>query len=126
MLIPFIIIVIHFIADFIFQAEEWAINKSKNNKALTLHVLCYSTVWLLFANAYSVLTGNYLMMCFPVITFICHWITDYYTSRIVSKKFAKGHYGSPIPNFGAFTVIGFDQVLHYGQLFLTFYLLTSK
>ena len=30
MMIAFIIVVIHFIADFIFQAEEWATNKSKN------------------------------------------------------------------------------------------------
>lgn len=28
-----------------------------------------------------------------------------------------------IPNFGAFTIVGFDQLLHYIQLFLTYYLL---
>jgi hypothetical protein len=32
---------------------------------------------------------------------------------------------NPIPNFGAFTLIGFDQVLHYVQLFLTYYYLVK-
>jgi hypothetical protein len=58
------------------------------------------------------------------LTFLCHFITDYITSRIVKKRFEDKYYGSPIPNLGAFTVIGFDQVLHYAQLFLTYYFLT--
>jgi hypothetical protein len=64
-----------------------------------------------------------MSLLFGVITFITHTATDYFTSRIVSKKFAKQEYGSPIPNFGAFTIIGIDQVLHYIQLFLTYQLL---
>jgi hypothetical protein len=39
----------------------------------------------------------------------------------VSKKFADHYYGSPIPNFGAFSTIGFDQVLHYVQLIITWW-----
>lgn len=132
--IAFAIIVIHFIADFIFQAEEWATNKSKNNKALFNHVLTYSTIWLipsciLLGIARPAETTEwyvYSSILFFLLTFCCHFITDYITSRIVSRKFANHHYGSPIPNLGAFTVIGFDQVLHYAQLFLTFYLLTTK
>ena len=60
-----------------------------------------------------------------MITFILHFATDYITSRIVSKRFADKYYGSPIPNFGAFSIIGLDQVLHYAQLFLTYYLLSK-
>lgn len=133
MLVPFLVICIHFIADFIFQAEEWATNKSKSNLALFHHVRVYSTFWLFG----SCLLLGYLKpgetttwyvvnsLLFTLITFVAHFATDYVTSRIVSKKFAKQEYGSPIPNFGAFTVIGFDQVLHYGQLFLTLHLLTQ-
>lgn len=133
MLIAFIIICVHFVADFICQAEEWAVNKSKSNAALFSHVLTYSTIWLFasclllgYARHHETTSWYvYSSILFFLLTFCCHFITDYVTSRIVSKKFANKHLGGPIPNFGAFTIIGFDQVLHYGQLFLTFYLLTE-
>jgi hypothetical protein len=54
-----------------------------------------------------------------LITFVAHTVTDYFTSKAVSKKFAKNELGSSVPNFGAFSYIGFDQVLHYVQLILT-------
>ena len=115
----FSIIIIHWFADFVLQTHWQATNKSKDNEALTLHVLSYSTVWLLVANVYSIITGNYLVLVFfPIITFICHWVTDYFTSRLNAKLWAKGD----IHNF--FVSIGFDQVLHYVQLFLTFYFLS--
>lgn len=113
----FAILFIHWVADFVLQTHWQATNKSKSNKALTFHVLSYSTVWFLAANTYMVLTDNALMMFFPIITFISHWMTDYYTSRLNSKLWAKGD----IHNF--FVSIGFDQLLHYGQLFLTYNLL---
>jgi hypothetical protein len=120
MLIYLGIIIIHFIADFIFQSDWQAKNKSKNNKALTMHVLTYSTVWLLVANAYSIITGNYMMVAFlPIITFVAHWATDYCTSRINSYLWAKGD----VHNF--FVSVGFDQVLHYAQLFFTYYYLSK-
>lgn len=114
------ILVIHWIADFVFQTHWQAINKSKNNYALTIHVLVYSTIWGIICNAYSILTGNYYMLAlFPIITFISHWITDYFTSRLNSKLWKDGH----VHNF--FISIGFDQLLHYIQLILTYYLLTK-
>ena len=48
MMTAFIIVVIHFIADFIFQAEEWAVNKSKSNLALLKHVSMYTIIWSMF------------------------------------------------------------------------------
>jgi hypothetical protein len=131
------IIFIHWVADFIFQAEEWANNKSKGITPLLKHTITYSLVWYFVMFVFAI-CGNHFggysakdlgwsgwMFLFPVITFVFHTITDYFTSKIVSKRFADQHYGSPIPNFGAFTIIGFDQVLHYTQLFLTYYLLTK-
>lgn len=114
----FSIIIIHFIGDFVLQTNKQAKEKSKSNKQLTLHVLSYSIVWLLIANVYSIITNNYLVVSlFPIITFICHWITDYFTSRLNTKLWNKGD----VHNF--FVNVGFDQVLHYIQLFLTYYLL---
>ena len=181
----FTIIIIHWIADFIFQDEKWALGKSKNWSDLLKHTGTYSFIWLCILPFYALFNlDTYVQwsgLKFVFITFIAHTITDYFTSRIVSKKFEKeaifdiklnysmfktgdilesksnqlkktgetyngnnfsiilmGENGyhdgvenfktkryNPIPNFGAFTIIGIDQVLHYIQLFLTYYLLTT-
>ena len=131
------IIFIHWVADFIFQAEEWAVNKSKSLKALLKHTVMYSFIWYIVLLGFAIYGTRFngpkiedlgwtpWMGLFPVITFVFHTITDYFTSKIVSRKFANNEYGSSIPNLGAFSVIGFDQVLHYIQLFGTYYLLTK-
>lgn len=66
-----------------------------------------------------ILTINYNMYWFVPITFIFHTITDYFTNRLNSKLWAKGD----VHNF--FVSVGFDQCLHYVQLFLTYYLLKT-
>lgn len=130
----FLIILIHWIADFVLQAEKWALGKSKNWDDLLNHTFTYSIAWFIPVMAmFMFLCSNtwtngmyiYYSTFFIIITFIAHTITDYFTSRIVSKKFENKHYGSPIPNFGAFTIIGIDQVLHYFQLFVTYYLIKN-
>ena len=111
------IIVVHYIADFIFQDEQWALNKSKSKSALLKHTLTYSSLWLLsiLIITQSVSTAFY----FAIVTFMAHTIQDDITSRIVSKRFKNEYYGSSIPNFGAFSMIGLDQVFHYIQLIIT-------
>ena len=114
-----LIIVLHWVADFVFQAEKWALGKSKTWAPLLKHTITYSSLWVV---PVWLMTGDWInSLLFVVITFVAHTITDYFTSRVVSKKFANNYYGSPIPNFGAFSTIGFDQVLHYTQLILTWY-----
>ena len=132
-----VIVAIHWIADFIYQAEAWATNKSKSNSALLKHTVTYSLIttflWALafptsydFPNILKIHDGYQNLVYVFLITFCLHTITDYFTSRVVSHKFANKEYGTPIPNSGAFTVIGFDQVLHYLQLFGTYYLFFAK
>ena len=112
------VIFIHWFADFVLQTHWQATNKSKNNLALTMHVLVYSSIWVGIAGLYSILTGNYYMVLFfPTITFVCHWITDYLTSRLNTILYNKGD----IHNF--FVSVGWDQVMHYAQLFITLYLI---
>lgn len=132
MLTSFIIVVLHYIADFIFQAETWAVNKSKDFGSLTKHTATYSALWFVFsASMFSLYEGIGLYLSvigalgFCLITFILHTITDYFTSKVTSRMFAAGKIGSPIPNFGAFSVIGFDQVLHYLQLFSTYWIILN-
>ena len=136
----FAIIIIHYIADFIFQDEKWVLGKSKNMVDLLSHTITYSAIWFMIGLFYIAIqlgvsdvphgcncACNLLapLTFFTIITFILHTITDYFTSRVVSKKFANGEYGSTIPNIGAFSWIGGDQVLHYIQLFTTYYLLIN-
>ncbi len=116
------IILVHWVADFVFQTHEQSINKSKSWKYLIEHTLTYSTIWYVLSMllwpaghimSWYVLNSIY----FTSITFVCHTITDYFTSRLNSKLWIKGD----THNF--FVSIGFDQVLHYIQLFLTYLLL---
>lgn len=123
-----IIITIHYIADFIFQDEKWALGKSSSNADLLIHTATYTAIWIICTGALIIITGQHLvpkLLWFFPITFVVHTITDYFTSRWVKKKFDAKYYGSPIPNFGAFSSIGFDQVLHYVQIFGTYYLLNK-
>jgi hypothetical protein len=109
--IVLIILFIHWVADFVCQTDWQAKNKSKNNEALVNHILIYSAIttiaWLAFG--FNIDAAS-IFLC----TFICHFITDYITSRINSKLYAKGkiHY--------FFVSIGFDQILHYAQLFFMY------
>ena len=118
----FSIIFIHWVADFVFQTDWQAQNKSKNNKALLSHTWTYSLIWFTFGCFYAMSDPNYVpwsLSLFVLITFVAHTITDYFTSRLNSKLWAdkKVHY--------FFVSVGFDQVLHYVQLFTTFYFLTK-
>lgn len=144
------IIFIHWVADFVLQTDEQAKGKSKNWWDLLSHTVTYTfsfgmiACWITFI--YLAITNNKLLVTndiywFLPITFICHTITDYFTSRLNVKlapkatvlKFGSDVYGSDemiaYPKNANwrkfFKGIGFDQVLHYVQLFLTYYLLTK-
>lgn len=110
------IIFIHWVADFLLQTDKMATGKSKSNYWLSLHVGVYSLVWLVVGLLFY---HPYIVLVFALITFACHFITDYYTSRINSKLWEqkKVHW--------FFVSVGFDQFLHYAQLILCFKLLTA-
>lgn len=105
---------IHFLADFGLQTHEQAINKSSSDKFLFFHVGVYSLVWLIATIPFL---PNARFIPFAIITFLCHFSTDWITSRIGKPFWAKQdlHDG--------FVVVGFDQVLHMIQLWYTFKLL---
>lgn len=114
----FSILIIHWIADFVLQTDKQAKGKSKNWSDLLEHTLTYSILWLAIGMFYSVFTTmTYNWLWFGIITFVAHTITDYFTSRLNSRLWAKGD----VHKF--FVSIGFDQILHYVQLFFTYYLL---
>lgn len=110
-----LIFFVHWVADFVSQSDWEAKNKSSSWFALLYHTASYSTLWLiplLFIMDVS------QIVTFIGITFVCHTITDYFTSRWNKKLWDKGNV------HGFFVCVGFDQMLHYIQLFYTLYFLS--
>lgn len=122
--IAFVIIVVHFVADFVLQTDKQAKGKSKNWGDLLSHTYIYSMVWIIVGIIYAIsLKDSYQewdVTSFVAITFACHTLQDYFTSRLNSRLWADGK----VHNF--FVSVGFDQVLHYGQLFLTYHLIFNN
>ena len=114
------ILIIHWFADFILQTDEQAKNKSHSLEALTKHVLSYTIPWMVFCLfAFKPdPAGPILAIQFIIVTFSCHWVTDFFTSKINSKLWKDGK----VHLF--FVSIGFDQLLHFVQLLLTYQLVS--
>lgn len=113
-MIIYYILLLHLIADFIFQNRWMAENKSKNIFALSLHVLVYGVVFVVLLVPFF----NFL----DVLIFVCvniglHWATDFTTSRITSYFWNK----KQIYNF--FLTIGVDQYIHQACLISTLHFL---
>lgn len=98
-----VLLLFHWVFDFIFQHDEVAKNKSKCNKTLFKHVLVYSIPFILI-NFY-----------FGVFNLVAHFITDYFTSRWTTKLYLKGD------RHNFFVVIGLDQFIHTVTLFFSYY-----
>lgn len=104
-------IVAHWVADFVLQTHWQASNKSKNWNALARHVCTYTVAMTASACMYLREPGQ--LAAFAIVTFVAHFATDAVTSRWTSRLWAKQDWH----NF--FVVVGFDQVLHYAQIFVT-------
>ena len=117
MVLCFYIILIHYIADFMFQTEKMATNKKNSIVPLLKHTILYSMI---MGFGFIFIFPTILqVILFTVLTFCGHTIVDYYTSKITGKLFENKTYYTGLPNFGAFSIIGLDQVIHYLILFLT-------
>lgn len=108
----------HWVADFIFQDESWALKKKESLVSLLKHTFTYSIVMTL---AFSFILSPIGLLYFFIGALISHTYIDYFSSKVVGKMFADKHAGSPIPNFGAFSMIGLDQVFHYITIIFLLY-----
>ena len=113
------ICLVHFLADFGLQTNEQATLKSTNNLMLFYHVGVYTIIWGLFSIILFDSSTYKLWRCiyFIIFTFGSHFITDYFTSRLVKKFFDKQDYHN------GFVVIGFDQLIHILTLWYSIKLL---
>ena len=111
----------HWVADFVCQTDGIARNKSKSNKVLSKHVLYYTACFIPFCIVYFNVINTFI---FLGVTLLLHFITDYFTSRRTSYLSSINKFGSTtVPNFGMFSIIGLDQLIHYISLFGLFFIL---
>ena len=116
----YVLLVAHFVGDFICQSDWQAINKSKSWRALTGHVMAYTLVlelalmfeWAIDLNRpLPVLQASGLV--FILVNAAAHFVQDAITSRINSKLWQANE------RHWFFVGIGGDQLLHYVTLFAT-------
>lgn len=98
---------LHFVADFLLQSDWMALNKSKRNVPLLVHVAVYSTPFLIFGWIFALVNG------------VAHFVTDWLSSRATSWLWNKEK------RHWFFVVIGLDQAVHMTALFLTYHWLVS-
>mgnify|MGYP000657414365 CR=1 FL=1 len=106
------LLTVHWVADFILQTDWQAKNKSKRNDALGRHVGVYT---LALALAAPLIFGwnSPAAIYFVLVNGALHFATDWCTSRVSSRLYAKGD----VHNF--FIVVGLDQLIHQFTLAAT-------
>jgi L-asparagine transporter-like permease len=119
------ILACHWVADFILQTDEDAKGKSHSMRRLLSHTVTYACfMWIAFSLAHAatcfpnITAIKYLNpVWFGLITLIVHTVQDYFTSRINAKLWKEGK----VHLF--FVSVGFDQLLHFIQLLVTYQIL---
>lgn len=138
MAIVYVLLVAHFVADFLCQSDWMAVNKSKHWGALALHVYVYSNLllvamighWVVVYGADSPAFGGRDVLWWLGVNGLAHFVQDAITSRVNARLwFVEVFKSYPLPDyalvkFGStrhwfFVAIGADQLLHYVTLFVT-------
>ena len=97
----YLVLFVHFIADFVLQTDKQARGKSSSFYWLTQHLMVYTICLLPFGWKYALINGA------------VHWVVDYCSSRGTSYFYKKGD----THNF--FVVVGLDQLIHTSTLVAT-------
>ena len=105
----FVVLFVHWLADFVTQADKIAKAKSHSLWFLFEHVLTYTAVtsigsFFLFFVFGRIAPG--LVLGWALFNGAAHFVTDYFTSKWVSHFFAKQDHHN------GFVIIGLDQVIH--------------
>lgn len=117
-----VILVAHFVADFITQQDAIAKGKSSSNRILLTHISQYSFVLFTCLFGLLVLHGLVEKYMVSLCMFMCvngllHGITDYFTSRWTKRLWENQR------THDFFVVIGLDQLIHSVTLISTAYLI---
>lgn len=112
-----ILMAIHWLSDFVCQTHEMSLKKSKSILWLSYHVVVYTAVTtLLWSIFFGGMIENFSVIVPSIfgITFVTHWITDYFTSKWTSRLWQE----KKVHEF--FVVIGLDQLIHATTLLITY------
>lgn len=118
-----LLLIYHWLGDFVLQTHYMATNKSSSNRVLASHVLTYSSVIGLGTAVVLILLRMFsveALLIFTVLNGILHFITDYVTSRITKYLWASNR------THDFFVVIGLDQLIHGITLLWSFYFLILR
>ena len=107
-----LLLIAHFIGDFVCQGRKMADNKSKNMWWLLTHGFLYTTSLFLFMitqYSFSIVLG------YSLLNGVIHMIVDKISSTFTSKHYKNNDF------YEMFCVIGADQMIHGIILVITAY-----
>lgn len=124
----FVILVAHFVADFVLQTRWQAMNKSSSWTALNDHVAVYMVTMLAIVSIGMGLLDGQIPYPPPLIAWagingLLHFVTDAGTSRL--NKYLYQRFRDDPAHHWFFVGVGFDQLVHYATLFSTYACFTS-
>ncbi len=103
-----LIFLAHWMGDFLFQTTKMATSKAHSLKWLSLHALVYGMIMTAFA---IILIGFDNGLIFGLVNMILHFITDFFTSKVMVKYLKRPRIFFPL--------LGIDQMIHMITLHLT-------
>lgn len=128
-----ILLVLHFVADFLFQTRTMGLNKGKSIMWLSIHVGVYLITFMVFGLIFAdyiidTSDGMLPILEFCILNASLHWITDFITSKfsglfylkmLKSKKEGdrKKEY---LWQYGFWSIIGLDFTIHIITLIYTY------
>jgi hypothetical protein len=118
------LLAVHYLADFVFQSDRMAKNKSKSWRWLSYHIAAYTGVLMVAMLIFPALIGlkagdGWQMSClFAVVNGGAHFIVDALSSRL-SSHFYQLTPVDPKANHRFWLVIGADQLIHTATLVWT-------
>ena len=117
-----VLLTAHWLADFVFQKEEWARGKHNSATDLLSHTLNYALVMFVSVVAYhAIVLGSdidmFAIFYFWVFTLVTHTAVDFVTSKFTKIYSDKMQWYYSNKKLGFFPTIGLDQLIHYILLF---------
>jgi hypothetical protein len=116
----FVVMLAHWLADFVMQTDEMAKKKSTSPYWLSRHIFSYSTSMALSLILFWVFLWDFTLIqliVWVVINAGLHGLVDQYTSRMTAELHRRGDI------HGFFVVVGLDQFIHLVCLLGTFQLM---